>query len=98
MSPEPLTLRAIRARPVILELERPIVSRIATIAHWPVVLVGLETDQGITGKAYLEPYLPEPPRENSLTAAFYNPDNALIRVEGTAQFKADILMPRHRPR
>ena len=29
---EPLTLRSIRARPVMLRLQRPIVARIATIA------------------------------------------------------------------
>jgi mandelate racemase len=56
--PEKLTLRQIRARPLILRLERPIVARIATIADWPLILIDLETEQGVTGRSYLEPYLP----------------------------------------
>lgn len=53
-----LTLRRIRARPVLLPLARPIVARIATIHEWPLVLIDLETEEGVTGRAYLEPYLP----------------------------------------
>lgn len=53
-----LTLRGIVARPVVLPLERPIVARITTITEWPVILVDLHTDQGVTGCAYLEPYTP----------------------------------------
>jgi mandelate racemase len=56
---EPLTLRRIRARPVLLELERPIVARIATITEWPLILIDLETEEGVTGRSYLEPYLPQ---------------------------------------
>ena len=55
---ESLTLRCIRARPVLLKLERPIVARIATIADWPLILIDLETEEGVTGRSYLEPYLP----------------------------------------
>jgi mandelate racemase len=53
-----LTLRGIRARPVLLPLARPVVARIATITEWPLVLIDLETEEGIVGRAYLEPYLP----------------------------------------
>lgn len=56
--PESLTLRSITARPVLLKLKRPIVARIATITDWPLILIDLETDEGIVGKSYLEPYLP----------------------------------------
>jgi len=56
MSPQALTLRSVRARPVILKLERPVIARIATITDWPLVLIDLETDQGIVGRSYLEPY------------------------------------------
>ena len=55
---EQLTLRRIRARPVLLKLERPIVARIATIAEWPLILIDLETAEGVVGRSYLEPYLP----------------------------------------
>jgi mandelate racemase len=54
-----LTLRNIRARPVILKLKRPVVARIATIADWPLILIDLETEEGIVGRSYLEPYTPK---------------------------------------
>lgn len=46
-------------RAVVLELERPIVARIATITQWPVILIDLETEEGIIGRSYLEPYVPK---------------------------------------
>ncbi|MEL7468398.1 MAG: enolase C-terminal domain-like protein [Pseudomonadota bacterium] len=54
-----LTFRRLTARPVLLEMERPVVARIATIAHWPLILLDLETEEGVTGRAYLEPYVPK---------------------------------------
>lgn len=54
---EPLTLRTIRARPVVLQLQRPIIARIATITEWPLVLIDIETEEGVTGRSYLEPYV-----------------------------------------
>lgn len=54
---EPLTLRSIRARPVVLKLKRPIIARIATITDWPLVLIDLYTEEGIVGRGYLEPYI-----------------------------------------
>jgi mandelate racemase len=54
-----LTMTGIEARPVLLELQRPIVARIATITHWPLVLIDLHTAEGVTGRSYLEPYLPK---------------------------------------
>lgn len=56
MKVETLTLKGLRARPVVLKLERPIVARIATIIDWPLLLIDLETEEGITGRSYLEPY------------------------------------------
>lgn len=53
---EKLTLRSIRARPVLLDLKRPVVARIATITKWPMILIDLYTEEGVTGRAYLEPY------------------------------------------
>ena len=52
-----LTLRNIRARAVSLTLQRPVVAKIATIRQWPLILIDLETEEGITGRAYLEPYI-----------------------------------------
>ena len=59
MSAGSLTFRSLRARPVVLKLQRPIVARIATITHWPLILIDLETDEGIVGRSYLEPYTPK---------------------------------------
>jgi mandelate racemase len=54
--PSPLTVKGIRARPVVLKLKRPVVARIATITEWPLILIDLTTDEGIVGRSYLEPY------------------------------------------
>jgi mandelate racemase len=55
---ERLTLKTIKARPVLLKLERPIVARIATISDWPLILIDLYTEEGVIGRSYLEPYIP----------------------------------------
>jgi mandelate racemase len=55
---ETLTLRSIEARPVLLKLERPVVARIAAITDWPLILIDLNTEEGIVGRSYLEPYIP----------------------------------------
>jgi mandelate racemase len=57
MSFETLTLKSIRARPVVLKLNRPVVARIATIAEWPLILIDLYTEEGVIGRSYLEPYI-----------------------------------------
>ncbi len=54
---ESLTLKAIEARPVVLKLKRPVVARIATITDWPLILIDLHTEEGVVGRAYLEPYI-----------------------------------------
>jgi len=59
MRPPPaptLTLRGLRARAVSLKLDRPVVARIGTITHWPLILIDLTTEEGISGRSYLEPY------------------------------------------
>ena len=53
---ENLTVRSLRARAVVLKLQRPVVARIATITEWPLILIDLQTEEGIVGRSYLEPY------------------------------------------
>src|SRR5215204_2428953 len=53
---ESLTFKGLRARPVVLKLQRPIIARIAEITDWPLILIDLYTEEGITGRSYLEPY------------------------------------------
>ena len=57
MSSPTLTLKSIRARPVLLKLTRPVVARIATLADWPLILIDLYTEEGVIGRSYLEPYI-----------------------------------------
>src|ERR1700758_4173742 len=57
MSFEILTLKSIRARPVVLKLKRPVVTRIARFAEWPLILIDLYTEEGVIGHSYLEPYI-----------------------------------------
>ena len=53
---ESLIIRSIMARPVLLQLERPVVARIATMTDWPLILIDLHTEEGVVGRSYLEPY------------------------------------------
>jgi len=48
-----LTIRDIRARPVMVPFERPPVSASGALPHAALVLVDLETEEGITGRSYL---------------------------------------------
>jgi len=52
-----LTLRSVRARPVVVPLKRPVVSKVGLFADWPLILIDLYTNEGIVGHSYLEPYL-----------------------------------------
>lgn len=52
-----LTFESLRARAVLIPLERPVTARIATISHWPLILIDLYTREGVVGRAYLEPYV-----------------------------------------
>lgn len=52
-----LTLRAVDVRAVLVPLRRPVVSRVGSFEQWPMILIDLHTREGITGRAYLEPYL-----------------------------------------
>ena len=54
-----LTFRKLTARPVLLKLQRPVTARIATIPDWPLILIDIETEEGVPGRAYLEPYVPK---------------------------------------
>lgn len=57
-----LTFRSVTVRPVLLPLRRPVVSKVGHFADWPLILIDLETEEGITGRSYLEPYLKDSAR------------------------------------
>jgi mandelate racemase len=52
-----LTVKGVRARPVVVPLKRPIVSKVGLFREWPMILIDLETNEGVVGRSYLEPYL-----------------------------------------
>lgn len=52
-----LTIRALRATPVLVPLRRPLGTSAMTVTHAPLLLVDLETAEGITGRAWLFCYL-----------------------------------------
>jgi mandelate racemase len=54
---EKLTLRSVDVRPVLVPLRRPIVSKVGLFDQWPLILIDLQTEEGIVGRSYLEPYL-----------------------------------------
>jgi mandelate racemase len=57
MSYEKLTLRSVDVRAVSVPLKRPVVSKVGLFDAWPMVLIDLHTEEGVTGRSYLEPYL-----------------------------------------
>lgn len=57
-----LTLKSVRARPVVVPLKRPVVSKVGLFRDWPLILIDLYTNEGIVGHSYLEPYLKQSAR------------------------------------
>jgi len=57
MTPTKLTFRSVRVRPVVVPLQRPIVSKVGEFHDWPLILIDLYTNEGVVGHSYLEPYL-----------------------------------------
>ena len=52
-----LTLRSVEIRCVSIPMQRPVVSNVGRFDRWPLVLIDLQTEEGIVGRSYLEPYL-----------------------------------------
>jgi mandelate racemase len=44
-------------RAVSVPLRRPVVSKVGLFDAWPMILIDLHTEEGVTGCSYLEPYL-----------------------------------------
>ena len=54
---EKLTFRSVDVRPVLIPLRRPVVSKVGLFDQWPLILIDIQTEEGIVGRSYLEPYL-----------------------------------------
>jgi mandelate racemase len=58
MSTATLTIRSIRARAVVAPIARPVKNAFGVIEAAPLVLIDVETDQGVTGRSYIFAYAP----------------------------------------
>jgi len=54
-----MKISAIRTTPVLAPLPTPLRTASGSIERFPMVLIELETDAGVTGRAYAQSYLPE---------------------------------------
>jgi mandelate racemase len=52
-----LVIRDVTVRQVAVPLRRPLATRVGDFARWPLLLIDIRTEQGITGRGYLGPYL-----------------------------------------
>src|SRR5918995_1405797 len=58
MSTAALTIRSVKARAVIAPISRPVKNAFGVIEVAPLVLIDVETDQGVTGHSYIFAYAP----------------------------------------
>jgi mandelate racemase len=52
-----LTVGDVTVRAVVVPLRRPLATRVGDFARWPMVLIDVRTEQGVTGRGYIAPYL-----------------------------------------
>ncbi|MDX1541757.1 MAG: enolase C-terminal domain-like protein [Geminicoccaceae bacterium] len=57
MTETTLTFRRLDVRPVLVPLNRPVVSKVGLYEQWPLILIDLQTAEGVVGRSYLAPYL-----------------------------------------
>jgi mandelate racemase len=49
-------VREVMVRAVVVPMRRPLATRVGAFTHWPLLLVDVTTDAGVTGRGYLGPY------------------------------------------
>jgi mandelate racemase len=52
-----LVVRDVAVRAVVVPLRRPLATRVGDFPRWPLLLIDVATEEGITGRSYLAPYL-----------------------------------------
>src|SRR5499427_10850942 len=52
-----LVVRDVMVRAVVVPLRRPLATKVGDFPRWPLLLIDVSTEQGITGRGYLAPYL-----------------------------------------
>src|SRR5215831_3384013 len=50
-------VRDVTIRSVVVPLRRPLATKVGDFSRWPLLLIDVTTEQGITGRGYLAPYL-----------------------------------------
>ena len=50
-------VREVTVRSVVVPLRRPLATKVGDFPRWPLLLIDVTTEQGITGRSYLAPYL-----------------------------------------
>jgi mandelate racemase len=51
-------VRDVTVRSVVVPLNRPLATKVGHFSRWPLLLIDVTTEAGITGRGYLAPYLP----------------------------------------
>ena len=54
---EKLTFESINVRASTAPLKRPIVAKVGQFTEWSLVMIDVQTKEGIVGRSYLEPYI-----------------------------------------
>src|ERR1700728_2698591 len=52
-----LVVRDVTVRAVVVPLRRPLATRVGDFPRWPLLLIDVTTEQGITGRGYIAPSL-----------------------------------------
>ncbi len=52
-----LVVRDVAVRAVVVPMRRPLATRVGDFGRWPLLLIDVATEQGITGRGYIGPYL-----------------------------------------
>ncbi len=50
-------MQDVTVRSVVVPLRRPLATKVGDFSRWPLLLIDVTTEQGITGRGYLAPYL-----------------------------------------
>ena len=53
------TIHSVSTRLVVMKMRRPVISRAITVDEWPALLIDLQTEEGVVGRAYLSCYTVE---------------------------------------
>jgi hypothetical protein len=52
-----IIVRDVTVRSVVVPLRRPLATKVGDFSRWPLLLIDVTTEQGLTGRGYLAPYL-----------------------------------------